>query len=133
MLTKYLYVIARFIAALIMIQTLYFKFTGSPESMYIFRMVGMEPAGRWLVGILELLASLLLVVPRTAWLGGVLASGLMVGAIGLHLTFLGIEVMEDGGYLFMLALIVFVCSVYVVFVNKQKIVSSVLPKVLGRK
>lgn len=116
-----------------MLQTLYFKFTGSPESMYIFEKCGMEPEGRWAVGVCELIASILLIVPATAWLGGVLGVGLMTGAIGLHLTELGIEVMDDGGYLFFLAVVVLVCSVYVIFVNRNTIFEEIIPKILGKK
>ena len=133
MLKKVSYTIARFAAAIIMAQTLYFKFTASPESMYIFEMVGMEPWGRWLVGILELIAAVLLIVPKSAWVGGVLGLGLMVGAIGMHLTILGIEVMNDGGQLFYYALIVFLCSAYVIYINKDKIFNQIIPKILGKK
>lgn len=133
MLNKAAYIIARAVAALIMLQTLYFKFSGSPESMYIFKTVGMEPWGRWLVGIMELIASILLIVPRTVWLGGILTMGLMVGAIGMHLSLLGIEVMGDKGQLFYYALIVFICGVFVSIKNKDKIVKEVLPKILGKK
>ena len=121
MLKKIVYIVARLVAAFIMGQTLYFKFTGSPESVHIFTEVGIEPWGRWLVGILELIASVLLIIPRTARVGGMLALGLMAGAIGIHLTILGIEVMEDKGQLFYYALIVFLCGMYVVFGNKNKI------------
>ncbi|WP_421765199.1 DoxX family protein [Ekhidna sp.] len=133
MLTKIAYLIARFAAAIIMGQTLYFKFTGSPESMYIFKTVGMEPWGRWLVGIMELVAAILLIIPRTAWAGGFLAVGLMIGAIGMHLTVLGIEVMGDKGQLFYYAMIVFLCGLYVVFNNRDKIENEVLPKIFKRK
>ena len=133
MITKISYFVARFAAAIIMVQTLYFKFTGSAESMYIFKTVGMEPWGRWLIGILELFASILLLVPRTAWLGGVIAVGLMIGAIGMHLTILGIEVMGDKGQLFYYAMIVFLCGLYVTFSNRRKIENEVLTKILKRK
>ena len=133
MLKNVAYIIARAVAALIMLQTLYFKFSGSPESMYIFKTIGMEPWGRWLVGIFELIASVLLIVPRTVWLGGIITVGLMIGAIGMHLTLLGIEVMEDKGQLFYYALIVFICGAFVLLKNKDKIVKEVLPKILGRK
>ncbi len=133
MLRKIAYIVARLAAAFIMGQTLYFKFTGSPESMYIFKMVGMEPWGRWLIGIMELIASVLILIPRTAWAGGLLAVGLMVGAIGMHLTILGIEVMDDKGQLFYYALIVFLSGLFVVFNNKDKILNEVLPKILNRK
>jgi hypothetical protein len=117
------YWIARGLAALILLQTLYFKFTASPESVYIFRTVGMEPWGRIGVGVLELTASVLILISATAWLGATLALALMAGALGMHLTWLGIEVRGDGGQLFIYALIVAVCSVYVLWTNREKIVS----------
>lgn len=90
---------ARIVAAVIMLQTLYFKFTGAPESIYIFTTVGMEPWGRIGVGVMELIASLLILVPVTSWMGAGIALGLMLGAMGMHFTVLGIEVQGDGGYL----------------------------------
>lgn len=116
----------RVVAAVIMLQTLYFKFTASPESVYIFTTVGMEPWGRIGVGILELVAAALLLVNSTAWLGGLLGLGLMAGAIGMHLAILGIAVpnedgSNDGGYLFSLAVVVTVCSVVVLWVNRERL------------
>jgi uncharacterized membrane protein YphA (DoxX/SURF4 family) len=116
-----LYVAARVIAAIILLQTLYFKFTASPESVYIFGTIGMEPWGRISVGILELIAGTLLVINVTAWLGGILALGLMAGALLMHVTKLGISIQGDGGYLFFLALVVALCSLYVVLTNKDQI------------
>lgn len=120
-----LYVSARLIAAIILLQTLYFKFTASPESVYIFTVVGMEPWGRIAVGVLELVAGLLLVISATAWLGGLLSLGLMGGALMMHMTKLGISVQGDGGYLFFLALAVALCSLYVVIINKDQILTVV--------
>jgi putative oxidoreductase len=102
--------IARLLAAVILLQTLFFKFTGAPESVYIFTTLGAEPWGRIGSGVAELLASGLLLWTGTAGFGGVLAMGLMVGAIGSHLTRLGIEVQGDGGLLFALACVVFMCG-----------------------
>ncbi|HPJ54269.1 MAG TPA: DoxX family protein, partial [Flavobacteriales bacterium] len=73
-------------AAIILGQTLWFKFTGAPESVYIFSTLGMEPVGRIGSGVAELLAAVLLIIPRTAWLGALLALGIMGGAIMGHLT-----------------------------------------------
>jgi hypothetical protein len=111
----------RILAALIMLQTLYFKFTGAEESVYIFSTAGMEPWGRIGVGILELIAGILILITSTVWLGAALAAGLMTGAIGMHLAILGIAVKGDGGYLFFLALLVFVCSLIMLWFNKTKI------------
>jgi len=100
----------RIIAAVILLQTLFFKFTAAPESVYIFTKVGAEPWGRIGSGIIELIASILLLTPRYSWLGSILAMGMMLGAIASHLTVLGIEVMGDGGLLFSLAIVVFAAS-----------------------
>lgn len=119
--TNLIYWAARIIAAVILLQTLFFKFTGAEESVYIFTTVGMEPWGRIGVGILEAIASVLLLLTPTAWLGAGLALGLMAGAIGMHVTLLGIEVHGDGGYLFFLALAVALCSAYILWVDQQKV------------
>jgi uncharacterized membrane protein YphA (DoxX/SURF4 family) len=116
---KFVYWLARIIAAIILLQTLYFKFTGAPESVEIFTTVGMEPWGRYAVGVLELIASVLLLINATAWLGGGLALGLMAGAIGMHLTLLGIEVQDDGGLLFFYAVLVAVCAIVVLAMNRE--------------
>jgi uncharacterized membrane protein YphA (DoxX/SURF4 family) len=123
-LSTIVYWVARLVAAGVLLQTLFFKFTASPESVYIFSSVGMEPWGRIGAGVLELMAGILLIIPATAWLGGVLALGMMSGAIVLHLTLLGIEVMGDDGYLFFLALLVAGCSGFVVAYDKDKILAT---------
>ncbi len=120
-----LYWAVRLVAAGIMLQTLYFKFTASEESVFIFTTVGMEPWGRIGVGVLELIASVLLLINRTAWMGAALALGLMGGAMVMHFTILGIEVQGDGGQLFLYALIVTVCSSIVLLYNKARILDLV--------
>jgi uncharacterized membrane protein YphA (DoxX/SURF4 family) len=77
----------RILAAVIMLQTLFFKFSGAEESIYIFSTLGMEPWGRIGTGTLELIASVLILFPKTTWIGALLAIGLMSGAIWFHLTF----------------------------------------------
>lgn len=103
--------VLRLVAAIILLQTLFFKFTGAPESIYIFEQVGMEPWGRYGSGIAELVASILILWPKTVGLGALMGLGVISGAIFFHLTSLGIEVQGDGGLLFYLAVIVFVCCV----------------------
>lgn len=120
-----MYVLARLTAAVIMLQTLYFKFTGSEESVYIFTTVGMEPWGRIAIGVLELIASVLLLIPITVWAGSILAFGLMAGAIGMHILLLGIEVKDDGGQLFLYALLVALCSAYTFWVSKGEMPASI--------
>ncbi len=94
----------------ILLQTLYFKFTASAESVYIFTTLGLEPYGRIGIGIMELIAAILLFPKRTSFYGAMLAAGLMAGALFSHLTKLGIEVMNDGGELFILAIVVLLLS-----------------------
>lgn len=112
---------ARILAAVIMLQTLFFKFTGAEESVYIFSQLGAEPVGRIGVGVLELIASVLLLTPRYVWLGAILGIGLMAGAIMGHLTVLGIDVMGDGGYLFFLAVVVLICSATTLIIHRMQI------------
>jgi hypothetical protein len=105
--------------ALILGQTLFFKFSGAPESKYIFSTFGVEPWGRIATGILELIAVGLVLYPKTPAIGAVLAFGLMGGAIAAHLTRLGIEVQGDHGLLFALALTV-LCAALVVLVLRRR-------------
>jgi|SRR5215203_1269761 len=113
----------------ILLQTLFFKFTGAPESVYIFTTVGAEPWGRIGSGLLELCAALLLLVPGFAAYGAILAMGLMAGAIGSHLTVLGIEVQGDGGLLFGLAVTCFAGSAIVLAIRRASV--PVLGRLLG--
>jgi uncharacterized membrane protein YphA (DoxX/SURF4 family) len=111
----------RLVAAFIMVQSLFFKFSGAEESIYIFSTLGMEPFGRIATGIAELIASVLLLIPRTTWLGAGLGAATMSGAIFFHLTKLGIEVKGDGGQLFLYAVITFVSCIVLLLMEKQKI------------
>lgn len=110
--------------ALILLQTLFFKFTGAPESVHIFETVGMEPFGRYASGVVELVAAVLLLVPgaRYAALGALLAVGVIAGAIFFHLTKLGIEVQGDGGLLFGMAIFVFLGSLIVLVLHRSGLV-----------
>ena len=114
--------ILKLIAVVILVQTLYFKFTGAEESVYIFSTLGIEPYGRIGSGIVELIASILILIPRTTLLGALLGMGTMAGAIFSHLFVLGIEVKNDGGELFILAIITLLCCAGLVFINKSKII-----------
>ena len=115
--------IFRIIIAVILLQTLFFKFTGAEESKYIFTtlMGENEVVGRIGSGVVELLAVVLLFIPQTTWLGALLALGTMSGAIFSHLTKLGISVKGDGGLLFGLAITVFVLSLAVLFFHRREI------------
>jgi hypothetical protein len=113
--------ICQLTAAVILAQTLFFKFTGAPESRYIFSTLGIEPWGRIGTGVAELVAVVLLLYPKTSVLGAVLAIGLMGGAIMSHLTRLGIEVQGDHGLLFKLALTVLVAATIVVVLRRREL------------
>jgi len=110
----------RLTAAIILLQTLYFKFTGAEESVYIFSTLGMEPYGRIGSGVVELIAAILILIPRTTLLGALLGAGVMVGAIFSHLFVLGINVQNAGGELFILAIITFLCCIALIYWNKSK-------------
>ena len=111
----------RIVAAIILLQTLFFKFTGAAESKYIFTKVGLEPWGRYGSGVAELIAAILLLTPRFAWAGALLALSVISGAILSHLTILGIVVQDDGGLLFLLAVTVFLCSAFTIYLHRQEI------------
>ena len=113
--------VLQLIAAAILAQTLFFKFSGAEESKYIFATLGAEPWGRVATGLAELVAVVLLLAPRTVPLGALLALGLMAGAIGSHLTKLGLVVKDDGGLLFGLAVTVFVCSAVILVIRRRQI------------
>jgi putative oxidoreductase len=110
----------RIAAAVILLQTLYFKFTGHPESVELFTKLGVEPWGRIGTGVIELITGILLLIPATAFVGGFLGMGLMAGAIASHLLVIGIESKGDGGQLFMLAIIVLILSLVIQFLHKQQ-------------
>ncbi len=112
---------ARIIVAIILLQTLFFKFTGAPESIYIFEKMGMEPWGRIGSGIVELIAGILILIPNTKIYGAILSLGVISGAIVSHLTKLGIEVQNDGGALFGMAVLVFVLSLGLIIYHKKEI------------
>jgi hypothetical protein len=105
----------------ILLQTLFFKFTGAEESVYIFSTLGVEPWGRIGSGVAELVAAVLLLIPATAPSGALLTMGLMAGAIGSHLTVLGIEVRADGGLLFGLAVTAFLGSAIVLLIRRAQV------------
>lgn len=109
------------VVALILFQTLFFKFTGAEESKYIFSKLGAEPWGRIGSGIVELIAVILLLHPRTVTLGAILSAGVISGAILSHLTKLGIVVKDDGGLLFVLALVVFAGSIAILAIRRTQI------------
>ncbi len=109
------------LAALIMLQSLFFKFSAAPESIYIFSKIGLEPVGRIGIGIAELIVGILLLIPRTTWLGAIGGLGLMAGAIGMHLTSLGIEVQGDGGQLFFMAIGVFVACAVLLYLYRGQL------------
>src|SRR5947199_10250124 len=113
--------ISRVAAAIILLQTLFFKFTAAPESVYIFTKVGLEPWGRIGSGIAELIAAILILIPATTWLGAGLALAVMAGAIFSHLTVLGIVVMNDGGLLFGLAFAVATCRIVLLFLQRRRV------------
>lgn len=122
---------ASIIAAIIFLQTLFYKFTAAPESVYIFSQLGLEPFGRVGLGVVELIVALLLIWPRTSLIGAILGLGVISGAIFSHLFVLGIVVQDDGGTLFALAVAVFVLCAISLFLQKDKLLSFLTRKTPG--
>ena len=113
--------VLRLILAVILLQTLYYKFGGHEDSIYIFTTLGLEPYGRIGIGVMELIASILILLKRTSWAGALLTVGLMAGAIFSHLTQLGIEVKGDGGQLFYMAVGTWVLSLVILWSERKQI------------
>ena len=118
---KKLLLFFRIFIAIILLQTLRFKFLAHPDSVYIFSSLGLEPYGRIGIGVMELIASILLFPKRTTWLGALLSVSLMAGALFSHLTQLGIEVKNDGGTLFYMALLTWILSLTVLWEERKNI------------
>jgi len=113
--------ILRITVAIILIQTLRFKFTGHPDSVYIFTKIGLEPKGRIGIGVLELIAGILLFIPKTIWLGAALTIAIIGGAVFMHLTELGIEVNNDGGILFITAITTLALAIIILYLYRKSI------------
>ncbi|AZJ36214.1 DoxX family membrane protein [Tenacibaculum singaporense] len=120
---KYILLFLKLIAAFIMLQTLFFKFTGAQESIDLFTKIAgdNETYMRIGTGVFELIASVLLFIPKKTWLGALLTIGLMGGAIMSHLTILGIEHDGDGGTLFISAIVTFISGVILLIFNRNNI------------
>ncbi len=127
---------AQLVAAGILGQTLFFKFTGAPEAVELFTQLGVEPFGRIGSGLVELLAVVLLLTPRFASLGALVALGTMGGALFSHLTVLGVVFKDqngvgDGGALFSMALVTTVAALVIGYVRRRElpVVGSMLTRV----
>lgn len=118
---KNVLLLLRIIVAVILIQTLRYKFTAHEDSVYIFTKVGLEPYGRIGIGILELISAILLLIPKTIWTGALLTFGIIGGAIMMHLTELGIDINNDGGRLFYIAIITFILSGFILFDQRKNL------------
>tara|TARA_B100000745_G_C19974872_1_gene330006 strand:+ start:51 stop:443 length:393 start_codon:yes stop_codon:yes gene_type:complete len=118
---KTVLLILRITVAIILIQTLRFKFTAHPDSVVIFSKVGLEPYGRIGIGIIELICAVLLLIPRTVWMGAVLTIGIIGGAILMHLTKLGIDINGDDGLLFYTAIVTFILSALILWSVRKSI------------
>ena len=117
--------ILRVTVAVILIQTLYFKFSGHPESVHIFSALGIEPWGRIGLGIIELITALLILFPKTKVIGMVASLGIILGAVFSHILVLGLNVSNDGGALFTLALIVLIATTIFLTIHKNELISFV--------
>ncbi len=124
--------VAQLAVAAILGQTLFFKFTGAPETVALFEVVGLGDAGRIGTAVAELVAVVLLLIPRTAWAGGLVAMGVLSGAITSHLTRLGISidpvVLGDprleplaGPSLFAMGVVAFVAGALVVVLRRSQV------------
>jgi uncharacterized membrane protein YphA (DoxX/SURF4 family) len=119
--------ILRLVPAVILLQTLYFKFTAQPESVQLFTRIGMEPYGRIGTGVLELIAAILILIPRYTGYGAILGLVMMTGALYFHLTKIGIFFGGDA-LLFIYAVVTFVCCGLLIFIYKTRLESQLKRK-----
>jgi uncharacterized membrane protein YphA (DoxX/SURF4 family) len=119
--------ILRLVPAVILLQTLYFKFTAQPESVQLFTRIGMEPYGRIGTGVLELIAAILILIPRYTGYGAILGLVMMTGALYFHLTKIGIFFGGDA-LLFIYAVVTFVCCALLIFIYKTRLESQLKRK-----
>jgi putative oxidoreductase len=117
----YLGWVLRLVAAIILLQTLYFKFSAHPESVILFTKLGVEPWGRIATGLIELITAAMLLWRPTVWFGAIMGMGLMAGAIASHLFVIGVESAGDGGQLFILAFVVLFACVFIAFLFRKDI------------
>lgn len=122
----------RVLAAIILLQTLFFKFTAAEESVFIFTEMGIEPWGRITTGIVELIAAIFILYRPTLFIGALLGLGVMTGALISHFFVLGIEVQQDGGQLFIYASIVWLSCLILCLMNRQQLI-VVLEKIVGKQ
>jgi hypothetical protein len=134
--SKLIFWTIRIVPAIIMLQTLYFKFNAAPEPIHIFTtLLGKyEAFGRIGTGVIELIAGLLLLYPRTSVLGAILGAGTMAGAVFSHLFILGISVkyyttesvlINDNGSLFLSALITLICCLIIIYQQRNYLLSFI--------
>lgn len=119
--------IIRIVPAVILLQTLYFKFSAHPQSVKLFTEIGMEPYGRIGTGILEGIAAVLILIPRFTGYGAILGLMMMTGALYFHLTKLGIN-FDGDPVLFIYALVTFVCCAILILLNKSQLENALKKK-----
>jgi len=119
--------ILRLVPAIILLQTLYFKFSAHPQSVKLFTEIGMEPYGRIGTGILEGIAAILILIPRFTAYGAILGLMMMTGALYFHLTKLGIN-FDGDPILFVYALVTFICCAILILLNKSKLANTLKKK-----
>lgn len=122
---KYLSWALRILAAIILFQSLIFKFGAHPDSVMLFTTLGVEPFGRISLGIIELIVAILILTPKTTLLGAILGVFIMIGALGAHIFQIGIIFNNDGGKLFGLALVCFLACVGQVIILKNQLISYI--------
>ena len=118
---KKIYFLLRILVSIILLYTLRFKLLAHPDSVFIFSKIGIEPYGRLFVGIIELIASFLIVAPRTIWIGALMSLVMMTSLLFVHLTILGVEVRNDHGLSFYFALIAWISSTLVLWNERKNI------------
>ncbi len=113
--------VLRILVAIILVYSVNCKLTAHPDCVYIFSKIGLEPYGRISIGFIELFSGILLFIPKTTWIGATLLLGIIGSAIMIHLTKLGIEVNNDGGALFIIAIVAFILSAIILWTKRREV------------
>lgn len=98
------------LAFAILVYNAYLKLNSNSGAIQLFSGLGLEPYGRFAIGLFELTAALLLLYPGTVKYGAVLGFILMTGVIFIHITKIGIALNGNYSFFFMGVIAFFCCT-----------------------
>lgn len=115
---KLISIVFQIIAALILANAAFGKFSGNEMSVHVFHELNILET-RIVIGIIEVLAALLL-LSKIPQYGALLGFGTMLGALIAHVSILGMEIHGDGGQMVMMMAVVLLSSIIVMWINRRR-------------